>query len=104
MLTERNSLTLNLSTLQLHGSIAHIDVTDAECQLLGYLAQASGKRIDASSLLVQLGLPTDENGKNALSVRVVRLRKKLLAAGACDPTIKSIRGKGYQLCVLIQIT
>jgi DNA-binding response OmpR family regulator len=31
----------------------------------------------------------------------VRLRKKLADAGASDPSLKSIRGSGYQLCVAI---
>lgn len=99
MLTERTSLILNLGTLQLQGAASRVDVTDPESQLLCALAAAPGCRIEGTDLRIQLGLPVDEAGKRALGVRVVRLRKKLLAAGASDPTIKSIRGTGYQLCV-----
>jgi len=92
---------LNLSTLQLQGALACVDVTDAECQLLKCLAEAQGCRMDGSALLTRLHMPVDAAGQNALSVRVVRLRKKLLAAGAQEPTIKSIRAGGYQLCLMV---
>lgn len=38
------------------------------------------------------------------TVHLVRLRKKLSEAGAPEPTIKALRGKGYQLCVDIEIS
>jgi len=103
MLTERISLSLNLITLQLQGDGLRIDVTDPESQLLCALAAAPGCRLDSQSLLVQMCLPANDAGKRALGVRVVRLRKKLLAAGASEPTIKSIRGSGYQLCVPLSV-
>lgn len=103
MLTERPSLLLNLSTLQLQGPVARIDVTDPESQLLCALATAPGCRLKGHALLAQFGMPVDDAGKRALGVRVVRLRKKLLSAGASEPTIKSIRGSGYQLCVPLAV-
>jgi len=36
-------------------------------------------------------------------VQIVRLRKKLADVGAPEPTIKSIRSTGYQLCVVLEI-
>lgn len=103
MLTERPSLILNLSTLQLQGLALRVDVTDPESQLLCALAKAPGCRLEGQALLTQFGMPVDDAGKRALGVRVVRLRKKLLAAGASEPTIKSIRGCGYQLCVPLAV-
>lgn len=102
MLTERSALILNLSTLQLQGALACVDVTDIECQLLRCLMHAQGHRMEGKALLAHSGLSADPAGKNALSVRVARLRKKLLAAGAVEPTLKSIRHGGYQLCVPLQ--
>jgi DNA-binding response OmpR family regulator len=99
MLPEHTPLALNLSTLQLQGASLRVDVTDAESRLLQCLIAAQGNRMDGEALLSKLALPADTAGKNALGVRVVRLRKKLLAAGAGEPTIKSIRNGGYQLCV-----
>ena len=49
------------------------------------------------------GRPADEHGKRALEVQIVRLRKKLEQSGARGPSIKSIRGSGYQLCVQIAL-
>ena len=103
MLTERTALILNTSTLQLQGALARVDVTDVECQLLRCLLQAEGHRMEGAALLSSSGLPTNATGQNALSVRVARLRKKLLAAGAAEPTLKSIRHGGYQLCLPIQV-
>ena len=103
MLTERTSLILNLSTLQLQGPASDIDVTDPESQLLCALAAAPGCRMHGHALLAQFDLPMNDAGKRALGVRVVRLRKKLLAAGASEPTIKSIRSSGYQLCVPLAV-
>lgn len=103
MLLERTSLLLNLSTLQLQGALTSVDVTDVECQLLCCLLQAQGHRMEGALLLARSGLPAGDAGKNALSVRVARLRKKLVAAGASDPTLKSIRHGGYQLCVPLQL-
>lgn len=103
MLTERTPLLLNLSTLQLQGSTSRIDVTDPESQLLCALLTAPGCRMVDHDLLAQVGLPVNEAGKRALGVRVVRLRKKLEMAGALPPTIKAIRGLGYQLCVPISV-
>lgn len=102
MLTVRTTLILNLSTLQLQGALSCVDVTDVECQLLRCLLHAQGQRMDGTALLAHCGLPADAAGKKALSVRMARLRKKLLAAGACEPTLKSIRHGGYQLCVPLQ--
>lgn len=103
MLSERISLVLNLSTLQLLGPLACVDVTDAESQLLASLCAALGNRLAIAALLTQFHLPADALGKRALGVRIVRLRKKLLAAGAHEPTIKSIRASGYQLCVPLTV-
>jgi len=103
MLAESPHLVLNLSTLQLQGAGTRIDVTDPESQLLCALARAPGCRMEAAALLEQFAIPLDDAGKRALGVRVVRLRKKLLAAGASKPTIKSIRCSGYQLCVPLAI-
>jgi DNA-binding response OmpR family regulator len=44
-----------------------------------------------------------ESSKKTLEVQVVRLRKKLLQAGAVDPVIRVIRGQGYRLCVALSL-
>lgn len=97
------SLHLNLQTLQLGNADVRVDITAAECSLLHAFALASGQRLDTRQMLMLVGKCDDLSGKRALEVQIVRLRKKLEAAGATSPTIKSIRGRGYQLCVPLLI-
>lgn len=97
------ALTLNPSTLQLGGPLACVDVSDHDCSLLRAFVDSAGHRLETAALLAL----TDRAGmlgKRALEVRIVRLRKKLAQAGAPAPTIKSIRGVGYQLCVPLAIS
>lgn len=98
-----NSLSLNLRTLQLGGPAGWVDVSDAECSLLLAFAGSDVRRLETTLILEKIGSTATELGKRALEVRIVRLRKKLKQAGASGPTIKAIRGMGYQLCVPFQI-
>ena len=41
--------------------------------------------------------------KTSLEVRITRLRKKLIQAGAAEPCLESIRGVGYRLHAPIQL-
>ena len=97
------SLTLNLRTLQLYGPLGGVDVTDPECLLLKALAAGIEQRVDTPRMLKYVGKSDDAAAKRALEVQLVRLRKKLARAGAPAPTIKCIRGQGYQLCVPLAI-
>lgn len=97
------ALVLDLCTLQLGGPQGRVDISDSECSLLRALAGSAGQRLDTAALLALTG-KGDARGKRALEVRIVRLRKKLALAGAPAPTIKSIRGAGYQLCMPLAIS
>lgn len=103
MLQARIAIALYLRTLQVEGSLGTVDITAPESQLLLALGSAEAHRVGTQALLTQLSLPINAQGKRALGVRIVRLRKKLLDAGASDPTIKSIRNSGYQLCVPVRV-
>lgn len=96
--------TLDSRTLQLEGAKGRVDITDPECRLLAALAASPRSRLDTPQLLAQVGKPDTPLGKRALEVQLVRLRKKLEQAGASPPTIKAVRGVGYQLCVSIDLT
>jgi DNA-binding response OmpR family regulator len=87
--------------LQLTGPLGVVDLSDHECQLLAALNRATDRRLETWQLLELLGKDADDNEKRALTVQFVRLRKKLSEAGASEPSLKSIRGSGYQLCVAI---
>lgn len=97
------ALQLDTSSLRLRGSAGAIDISHADCQLLAALARAREHRLETWQLLELLGKQPDELEKKALAVHIVRLRKKLEEAGAPDPTIKAIRGTGYQLCIALEL-
>jgi DNA-binding response OmpR family regulator len=95
-------LSLNPQSLQVGGADGWVDISDPECQLLRAFSANDRQRLDTSDMLALVG-KAGESGKRALEVQIVRLRKKLLQAGIPEPTIKSIRGQGYQLCVSIHV-
>lgn len=100
---ETGRLVLQPRLLRLQGPLATVDVSDQECQLLAALGHARDRRLETWQLLEFAGKPADELEKRALAVQIVRLRKKLGEAGAPEPTVKAIRGTGYQLCIPLEI-
>lgn len=97
-------LNLDLSRLRLKGPQGTVDVSEHECQLLAALARTREHRLETWQLLELGGRSMTLPDKKALAVQIVRLRKKLLDVGAVEPTIKSIRSTGYQLCLDLQVT
>lgn len=97
------TLSLNPHTLQLGGPCGWVDITDTESALLTDFAASANRRLESARMLARVGKIVDDRGKRALEVQIVRLRKKLAHAGAMSPTIKAIRGFGYQLCIPIEI-
>jgi DNA-binding response OmpR family regulator len=97
------ALSLNTLTLQLRGPLGALDVSDHEATLLSAFAKAKDRRLEHWQIIELAGKLADEGSKNAIEVQVVRLRKRLEQAGAVAPTIKAIRGTGYQLCIAIEI-
>lgn len=101
--SSNGTLGINESTLRLSGPDAEVDLSDQECSMLIALSRSPGNRLETWQLLELSGRAVDEHGKRALEVQIVRVRKKLEQSGAKGPTIKSIRGSGYQLCVHLDI-
>jgi DNA-binding response OmpR family regulator len=97
------ALTLNPHTLQLRGSVGALDVSYHEATLLSAFAKAKDRRLEHWQIIELSGKTADEASKNSLEVQIVRLRKRLEQVGALSPTIKAIRGTGYQLCIAIEI-
>jgi len=90
-------LKLLSDTLQVQGVTSTQDLSDAEVKIVRGLNLAANRQMEHWQLLHLLGLKDDDEGKAALEVRIVRLRKKLVAAGAPEPAIKALRRVGYQL-------
>lgn len=96
-------VTLDVNNLQIKGTLGTVDVSDHESQLLSALARAIDHRLETWQLLELTGKSTSAGDKKALAVQIVRMRKKLVDVGAAEPTIKSIRSTGYQLCAVVEI-
>jgi DNA-binding response OmpR family regulator len=96
-------LTIKHNTRQLHGPLSQVDLSQHEYQLLAAFAQARDHCLNTWQLIELTSKAAEATSKGALEVQIVRLRRKLEQAGAPSPTIKAIRGTGYQLCVALEI-
>jgi DNA-binding response OmpR family regulator len=104
VMTTANILTLS----QLEMSVSQrgqpgVSLTAAEIAMLVTLSRAPGQRVAYWQIAEVLGLDLQTYPKASLEVRIVRLRKKLVQAGARADCIESIRNHGYQLCVSLQV-
>lgn len=88
--------------LTLSGQAAQVRLSSAEVDMLNAFARVPGGRLETWQLAEILDLELDQLNKASLEVRMVRLRKKFVDAGASGVVIESIRNVGYQLCVPIQ--
>ena len=96
-------LQLDLSLLRLTGPSGEIGLTPAEAAVLAGLIRSPLRTLDIYQLSQLMGQSPEGFKKASLEVRIVRLRKKLVEAGAEPGCIKPQRLLGYQLCVPIEI-
>lgn len=80
-----------------------VPLSPAETAMLASLSRAPGQRLAYWQIAETLGLDLQNYPKASLEVRIVRLRKKLVEAGAEANCIEAVRGHGYQLCVAVQV-
>lgn len=100
----RPELTMSLRHMTLsQGGQPPVRLTAAETSLLAAFARAPGQRVEYWQLAETLGLDVQSYAKASLEVRIVRLRKKLVQAGAVSNCIEAVRNHGYQLCISMQV-
>lgn len=87
---------LSLHKLDLTGPAGTVRITATEATLLQAFSQSQDTRLDFAQVAQCLGVPMSEEQKANIQVRMVRLRKKLHAAGAQGAVIEAIRNVGYQ--------
>lgn len=95
-------LTLSPRKLEVTGPAGSVSITAAEAAVLAYCASDPNGRIS----LAAFGdiLPEGAGlSKVAIELKVVRLRKKLAAAGFDGRSIGSVRKYGYQLLLPIKV-
>lgn len=100
--SETTELVLDTFTMTLSGPHDTVDLSASEVDLLAEFARSPNSRLE-TGFIADLDERKDEISKAAIEVRIVRLRKKLIAAGAIGQSIKSIRNQGYQLLVRVSI-
>jgi len=102
-----DSWSLSLRDRTLQGSLPHqkLQLTSREKTLLVALMQAKDNSLDSGVLCDLFGDEDSDRSisKNALEELLARLRKKFktVRAEGSEPAIKSVWGKGYQLCILV---
>lgn len=104
LLAQQHTYTLLQQQLQLTKT-GHppVSMSPAEAAILVTFARAPGQRLAYWQIAEALGLDLQTYAKASLEVRIVRLRKKLVEAGAPATCIEAVRGHGYQLCIELRI-
>lgn len=90
-------------SLLLRGPLGSVDVTEREGALLMALANAPEQVLEYWQLLECLHLEVEGEGKAVLAVAVTRLRDKIHQVCRRAQVIRSLRSKGYQLCLPLEI-
>lgn len=98
-----DSQSLILNKLDITGTAGVVKLTATEAMLLTALARAPAGKLETWQIAEMLEVEVDETMKASIAMRIVRLRKKLLDAGAQGVVIESIRNIGYQILVHIEI-
>ncbi len=84
------------------GSSARL--TSAEYLVLRALVLANGHFLEHWELFDLLGKQPDAKAKRIIEVHILNIRKKIHQLGVEGPSIKAIRGRGYQLTVPIELS
>jgi len=96
-----DSLVLNKS--ELHGCEGVVKLTPQETVVLTCMARAPACKLETWQFAELLHMELDEAFKASLAVRMVRLRKKMVDAGAKGTVIESLSNVGYQITTYIEI-
>jgi two-component system response regulator CpxR len=94
-LLDVGSLTVNPHTRQAAVSGAPLELTSMEFDILDLLARAAGRAVSRDELSAAIYHREANPLERSLDVHISHLRRKLDAPGA--PTIRTVRGVGYQL-------
>lgn len=90
---------LGMTSMTLTGPQGKASLSSHETSALAAFVRAKDQQLETWQLIELTDKEVTEASKKALEVQIVRLRKKLQQVGAAEPTIKSIRGQGYKLCL-----
>jgi len=97
-----NGLVLDPKAMTLTGAAETVKLTAAEAEIMQEFIRSPDNRVTTDRIIAITG-SEGEMSKAAIEVRIVRLRKKIRAAGAIERPINAIRNYGYQLSVRVDI-
>jgi len=95
-------LVLDTIAMTLSGATGTVALSATEVALLEEFTCAPNNRLDTRYIAHMTGQAEDLS-KAAIEVRIVRLRKKMTAAGALNQPINMVRNVGYQLSMRIRL-
>lgn len=98
------ALHLQMDRNLLEGPDGHVNLTPNETMLLTGLVRAAGQPLARWQLAELLGAGEELPSAANLEMRIVRLRKKLVAAGAEPPSIRAVYNRGYVLNSAVLLT
>jgi DNA-binding response OmpR family regulator len=99
---EPRGLSLDRIAMTLTGPGGVVALSAFETELLAAFAGAPGNRLETGEIAAIIG-GAESVSKATIEVRVVRLRKKLAAAGVSGQPINAVRNVGYQLALRIDL-
>lgn len=97
-------LTLCLKTMTLAGPIGSVELSMHEARIIGAFARSRNSQLERWQIAELIGANIENIHRNNLDQRMVRLRRKLLIAGAGAPAIRAMHKTGYFLSTTIRIT
>ena len=98
-----HDLLLNIAALQIESAQGSVAISQVESQILAAFSYAPDRILEYWQLMELGQHSASQFSKNALEVKITRLRKKLYRAGMPVTVIKSLRGQGYRLNVPVTV-
>lgn len=97
-------LTLCLKTMTLMGPNDSVELSIHEARIIGAFARSRNSQLERWQIAELIGANIESIHRNNLDQRMVRLRRKLLVAGASAPAIRAMHKTGYSLSAVVRIT
>jgi DNA-binding response OmpR family regulator len=96
---QAQGLVLQVSRLRLVGPNGDLDVSISDVMILSAFIRAPGQRLERWQISEIVSTTQDPHpSASMIEMRIARVRKKLLMAGAVQPCMKAVHKVGYVLC------
>jgi DNA-binding response OmpR family regulator len=102
-LPSQSSLELDMQTLTLQWKGEKTEITYLEALLLSSFTNAPQKVLENQAISNILEIEHGPKAKSLIELRISRLRKKFPKVQEFQKPVRSIHGKGYKLCVQLNI-